>query len=102
MSIKNKAVLVTGGAGFIGSHLVDRLIDEGTEKVVAVDSFFLGKERNLSDAFERDPGLVLPCPGDKRGGIGDRGVDRRAEIVARSEAVAAGKIVARDEAPVKF
>jgi len=59
MSIKNKAVLVTGGAGFIGSHLVDRLIDEGAEKVVAVDSFFLGKERNLSDAFERDPGLVM-------------------------------------------
>lgn len=59
MSVRNKSVLVTGGAGFIGSHLVDRLIDEGAERVVAVDSFFLGKERNLEDAKAKDADLLV-------------------------------------------
>lgn len=47
--MKNRAVLVTGGAGFIGSHLVDRLLARGA-RVVVVDNFFLGKRENLSDA----------------------------------------------------
>ena len=37
IDIKNSTILVTGGAGFIGSHLVDRLIDEGAKEVIAVD-----------------------------------------------------------------
>jgi UDP-glucose 4-epimerase len=43
-------VVVTGGAGFIGSHLVDGLLDAGCERVAVVDNFFLGKEENLKDA----------------------------------------------------
>ncbi|HTL62145.1 MAG TPA: NAD-dependent epimerase/dehydratase family protein [Nitrospira sp.] len=42
-------VLVTGGAGFIGSHLVDRLVLEGHETVV-VDNLATGKRRNLNRA----------------------------------------------------
>jgi UDP-glucose 4-epimerase len=42
-------VLVTGGAGFIGSHLVDRLVMEGHEAVV-VDNLITGKRRNINRA----------------------------------------------------
>lgn len=43
---QRKRVLVTGGAGFVGSHLVDRLMLEGHELIVA-DNFFTGRKRNL-------------------------------------------------------
>jgi UDP-glucose 4-epimerase len=48
---------VTGGAGFIGSNLVDRFLDEGAREVVVIDNFFCGREENLSEAIER--GVVL-------------------------------------------
>jgi UDP-glucuronate decarboxylase len=43
-------VLVTGGAGFLGSHLCDRLIERGDD-VICVDNFFTGlqRERPASD-----------------------------------------------------
>jgi UDP-glucose 4-epimerase len=45
-----KTVLVTGGAGFIGSHLVDRLIADGAKQVIIVDNLFLGLEENIESA----------------------------------------------------
>lgn len=53
-SIKGKNVLVTGGAGFIGSHLCDELLDKGAAKVVCIDNFFLGKLENIADAMQHD------------------------------------------------
>ncbi|CAF0980096.1 unnamed protein product [Adineta ricciae] len=41
-----KRILVTGGAGFVGSHLVDRLMLQGHEVIVA-DNFFTGRKRNI-------------------------------------------------------
>jgi UDP-glucuronate decarboxylase len=41
-----KRVLVTGGAGFLGSHLIDRLLAEGNE-VVCADNLFTGSKRNI-------------------------------------------------------
>lgn len=53
-SIKDKNILVTGGAGFIGSHLCDALLAENAAKVVCVDNFFLGKMENLEEALRHD------------------------------------------------
>ena len=47
MDLKNKKILVTGGAGFIGSHIVDKLITEGA-RVVVVDNLITGKKENIN------------------------------------------------------
>ncbi len=47
---KGKRALITGGAGFIGSHLADALLRAGAARVAIVDTFFLGKMENLADA----------------------------------------------------
>lgn len=54
---KRLRVLVTGGAGFVGSHLVDRLIARG-DSVIVVDNFFTGRKENLLHHF-RNPRLEL-------------------------------------------
>lgn len=59
MSVKSKSVLVTGGAGFIGSHLVDRLIADDPSKIVVVDNFFLGHMDNLAAAQAARPDLEV-------------------------------------------
>ena len=41
-----KRILVTGGAGFLGSHLCERLLNEGNE-VVCVDNYFTGNKQNI-------------------------------------------------------
>jgi UDP-glucose 4-epimerase len=59
MGLKNKVIMVTGGAGFIGSHLVDRLTKERVERIVIVDNFFLGKQRNIQQVMETFPNIKL-------------------------------------------
>ncbi|XP_044266610.1 UDP-glucuronic acid decarboxylase 1 [Tribolium madens] len=44
--LSRKRILITGGAGFVGSHLVDRLMLQGHEVIVA-DNFFTGRKRNV-------------------------------------------------------
>jgi len=43
---QNKSILVTGGAGFLGSHLCGRLLDDGNN-VICVDNFFTGSKENI-------------------------------------------------------
>lgn len=47
-----KRILVTGGAGFIGSHLCARLVDEGND-VICVDNFFTGSKRNIESLLDK-------------------------------------------------
>ena len=49
--LKNSHILVVGGAGFIGSHLVDRLLAEGAREIVVIDNLFTGSEKNLNSAI---------------------------------------------------
>ena len=46
-----KRILVTGGAGFVGSHLCERLLREGNE-VICLDNYFTGNKQNIIHLIE--------------------------------------------------
>ena len=46
-----KQILITGGAGFIGSHLCENLLEDGSN-VLCVDNFFTGDKKNISHLLE--------------------------------------------------
>jgi UDP-glucuronate decarboxylase len=49
--LNRKRVLVTGGAGFLGSHLCSRLLDQGHD-ILCVDNFFTGMRRNIENLLD--------------------------------------------------
>ena len=57
LMFRQKRVLVTGGAGFLGSHLCERLLAEGHE-VICVDNFYTGRKRNIAHLLS-DPDFEL-------------------------------------------
>jgi UDP-glucose 4-epimerase len=66
MRITNSRVLITGGAGFIGSHIADQLVQEGAAEIRIIDNFVRGRRENLSRALTS--GRLTIIEGD----IGDR------------------------------
>jgi len=46
-----KKILVTGGAGFVGSHLCKKLLDDGND-VLCIDNYFTGTKKNISNLFK--------------------------------------------------
>ena len=57
--LSGATVLVTGGAGLIGSHIVDRLIDEGAGEIRVLDNLVRGRMENLAEAMRRQPVHLL-------------------------------------------
>ncbi|OJH38537.1 UDP-glucuronic acid decarboxylase family protein [Cystobacter ferrugineus] len=51
--MKGQRVVVLGGAGFLGSHLCERLLDDGAARVVSVDNLLTGAERNVAHLLGR-------------------------------------------------
>jgi UDP-glucuronate decarboxylase len=51
MSLSRNRVLVTGGAGFLGSHLCERLLEEGHD-VLCIDNYFTGRKDNISHLID--------------------------------------------------
>lgn len=73
------SVLVTGGAGFIGSHLVHSLLSRGTA-VRVLDNFATGTYENLAAALDEDPGRLRSLIGDMPGKLVR--VHERCEVLA--------------------
>jgi len=66
--LKNKNILITGGAGFMGSHVADLLCAENCKNIVIIDNMVRGRMANLKDAMTRYPLNVV------EGDIRDKGL----------------------------
>lgn len=64
MDLKGKRVLVIGGAGLIGSHIVEELLKTNVAKVVVYDNFCRGLRENLQGALRDDRVEIFPMGGD--------------------------------------
>ncbi len=62
--LKGKRILVTGGAGFVGSHIVEALVIEGCKEIVVIDNMVRGRTENLAAALTS--GRVVVVEGDIR------------------------------------
>ena len=64
MDIKGKKLVLIGGAGLIGSHTVDRLIQEDVKEIVIYDNFVRGRVENLNNALKDPRVKVFDMGGD--------------------------------------
>jgi UDP-glucose 4-epimerase len=65
-NLKDQKVLVIGGAGFIGSFVVEELLKHDVKEVIIYDNFTRGKKENISDYLSDDRCKVFPYGGDVR------------------------------------
>ncbi len=72
MELRNSRTLITGGAGLVGSHIADLLVEEGVAEIVIFDNFDRGRRENLTWAIENGPVTIV------EGDIRDR------DLLARS------------------
>ncbi|MET7822416.1 NAD-dependent epimerase/dehydratase family protein [Micromonospora zamorensis] len=85
VSVKNARALVTGGAGTIGSHVVDLLVRGGADEVVVLDNLVRGRRENLKWALQSD--RVRVVEGDIRDANLVRDVTRGKDLVFHLAAI---------------
>lgn len=64
MNLNGKKILVIGGAGLIGSHVVDQLLKENVDEVIIYDNFTRGREENLGEALKDSRCRIFDIGGD--------------------------------------
>jgi len=64
MNLKGKRFLLIGGAGFIGSHVVDQLLQEDVKEVIIYDNFSRGRQDNIEEALNDSRCKVFELGGD--------------------------------------
>jgi UDP-glucose 4-epimerase len=64
MDLSDKRIMVIGGAGLIGSHVVDELLQTDVREVVVYDNFFRGSRENLGEALKDSRVSIAPHGGD--------------------------------------
>lgn len=64
MNLEGKRILITGGAGFVGSHITDILLKEGVSEIIVLDNLLRGTRENIEDAIKG--GRVRFIEGDIR------------------------------------
>lgn len=57
--MQNKRILITGGAGLVGSHIADLLVKEGAAEIIILDNFTRGRLDNLAWAKENGPLVIV-------------------------------------------
>jgi UDP-glucose 4-epimerase len=66
LQMKNSRVLITGGAGLVGSHIADQLVEKDVAEIIVIDNFVRGRRENLAAACSKRPITII------EGDIGDR------------------------------
>ncbi|MFF8475692.1 NAD-dependent epimerase/dehydratase family protein [Streptomyces sp. NPDC015414] len=84
-SVRGKKILVTGGAGTIGSNLVDLLAEGGAREIVVLDNFVRGRMANLAGALRS--GVVEVVEGDIRDAAAVRKATEGADLVFHLAAI---------------
>jgi UDP-glucose 4-epimerase len=57
--MRDSRILITGGAGLIGSHIADQLVQEGVREIVILDNFVRGRRANIASAQARGPVTLI-------------------------------------------
>lgn len=83
--IAGSQVLITGGAGLIGSHIADQLVTKNVEEIVILDNFVRGRRENLAQASKH--GAVVVVEGDVRNSRVVADVMRGIDIVFHQAAI---------------
>lgn len=97
--LSGRRVLVTGGAGFVGSHIVDLLLEEGCSEIVVVDNMVRGRPANLAAALPS--GRVRLVEGDIRDRALMRGLVEGSDTVFHQAALRITHCAAEPEAAME-